>query len=570
MSDTLTFAGMYLRILVAAVVLCCGAPLSLAADAVCDLLNTHISSDLTVYEFDTATDVAPLAGSYQLGTVTIVRQNIFQSEERWYEGLANRFHVVTRDHVLASILPFTKGDTVDQRLLDEAERILRAKPYLFDARIITRQICGDRLDLDVVVRDVWTLNPRISLSRSGGENQTSLGIGDINLLGFGKRVDVGYRKNEDRSGFSMTFEDPNIANTRWTGHAIFSDNDDGDFYRFGLERPFYALDAHTAGGGRAEQFERIEPLYFLGERLDEFGAESRSASVYAGFSNGIIGTVVNRWVAGLRYQQEQFDYMPGYAYERAEDRKYVYPFVGYERIKTVYVKRENLDRIKTLEDVNLGSRLNLTLGWSAEQFGGKGDHLVADGSYSKTAIISDRQIVSVNAWLDGFYDLDTHDFENLYASAVLSYHFNQRERLSFFARASYTYADGLTPDQQLLLGGLEGLRGYPNRYQAGDRRFLVTLEQRYYSDIYPFQMFRLGAALFADIGRAWFVDDRPEWHPGGSDDPFGVLTDVGIGLRMESTRTRRDRVLHFDVAFPLNDGPGVRSVEVTITAKSSL
>jgi hypothetical protein len=39
---------------------------------------------------------------------------------------------------------------------------------------------------------------------------------------------------------------------------------------------------------------------------------------------------------------------------------------------------------------------------------------------------------------------------------------------------------------------------------------------------------------------------------------------------LESTRFRGDTVLHLDVAAPLRDGPEVRGVEVTLTAKQSL
>jgi hypothetical protein len=84
-------------------------------------------------------------------------------------------------------------------------------------------------------------------------------------------------------------------------------------------------------------------------------------------------------------------------------------------------------------------------------------------------------------------------------------------------------------------------------------------------------MFRLGAAAFLDVGRAWYQHEAPQWLPRDRDGShFGVLANAGLGLRLESTRTRRDQILHLDVAFPLRDGPGVRGVEVTLTAKHTL
>ena len=46
--------------------------------------------------------------------------------------------------------------------------------------------------------------------------------------------------------------------------------------------------------------------------------------------------------------------------------------------------------------------------------------------------------------------------------------------------------DALDPDMQLLIGGDNGLRGYPLRYEAGTSRALLTVEQRFYTDWYPF------------------------------------------------------------------------------------
>ena len=100
-------------------------------------------------------------------------------------------------------------------------------------------------------------------------------------------------------------------------------------------------------------------------------------------------------------------------------------------------------------------------------------------------------------------------------------------------------------DQQLLLGGDNGLRGYPSRYQEGDRRFLLTLEQRFYLDGEYWRLFNLGAVAFADIGRAWF--------PGQDNGINGsTLRGLGFGLRFSPTRAGKDIMLHLDFAFPLD------------------
>ncbi|NJN51653.1 MAG: hypothetical protein HC809_07590 [Gammaproteobacteria bacterium] len=65
------------------------------------------------------------------------------------------------------------------------------------------------------------------------------------------------------------------------------------------------------------------------------------------------------------------------------------------------------------------------------------------------------------------------------------------------------------------------------------------------------------------MGRAWFPGDP-------DDDGYGVLANVGVGLRLESTRTRRDRIFHLDLGVPLVDGPEVDAVQLSFTVKSQL
>jgi hemolysin activation/secretion protein len=153
-------------------------------------------------------------------------------------------------------------------------------------------------------------------------------------------------------------------------------------------------------------------------------------------------------------------------------------------------------------------------------------------------------------------------------TAEVSYLWEQAQQWRFLTSARYVHTKNLPADKQLTLGGDSGLRGYPTRYQPGDRSALLTLEQRYYSNAYPFGLLRVGYAAFFDVGRAWFHDAAPQWLPPRDGDHFGTLSNVGLGLRLESIRTRRDRVLHLDIAKSLQDGPEVENWEITLSGKT--
>ena len=130
----------------------------------------------------------------------------------------------------------------------------------------------------------------------------------------------------------------------------------------------------------------------------------------------------------------------------------------------------------------------------------------------------------------------------------------------FYAGLGADVARALDTESQLLLGGDSGLRGYPLRFQDGDRRLLLTLEQRFFSRREFFRLFNLGAAVFFDAGSAWFEDSLA--------DPE-VLRDVGLGLRIGSSRSGGGTMVHLDLAFPLDRDRSIESVQWLVSTSET-
>jgi hemolysin activation/secretion protein len=126
---------------------------------------------------------------------------------------------------------------------------------------------------------------------------------------------------------------------------------------------------------------------------------------------------------------------------------------------------------------------------------------------------------------------------------------------------SGSVATNLDADQQLLLGGDTGLRGYPLRYQSGTALALLTLEERYYTNWYPFRLFHVAGAVFFDMGRTWGTDVT-----GATSD--GLLKDVGLGLRLGSSRAAFGNVIHVDLAFPLDGGDDIDDVQFVVETEA--
>ena len=97
--------------------------------------------------------------AYTVASTRIIRQEIFDTddaaENKPLFRLANRWHVKTRERAIRRLLLFSDGDTVDVSRLAESERLLRAKRFIYDARVIANRACGRKIDIVVVTRDVW-------------------------------------------------------------------------------------------------------------------------------------------------------------------------------------------------------------------------------------------------------------------------------------------------------------------------------------------------------------------------------------------------------------------------------
>ena len=76
------------------------------------------------------------------------------------------------------------------------------------------------------------------------------------------------------------------------------------------------------------------------------------------------------------------------------------------------------------------------------------------------------------------------------------------------------------------------------------------------------RLFRLGGAVFADAGRTW--GESPTGTPNR-----GWLRNVGVGLRFAPTRANANRIVHLDLAVPLDNADGIDDVQILLEAKRS-
>jgi hypothetical protein len=501
-----------------------------------------------------------------IGEIILDKRDVFDlsnpKENNWLFRLANKWHIVTKDEVIARQLLLEPGDTYSKRLSDESERILRRNTYFYDVAIEPVEREDGKVDLRVVTQDVWTLNPGFSVSRKGGENKTVIDIEELNLLGRGQLIRFARSDDVDRVSKSVEFEDKQLGSSWVRLNALFADNSDGELSFLSLVRPFYALDARWSAGMIASDINQRGVLYDLGEKAAEYQQERRYLSAFGGWSDGLKNGWVRRYTAGVVLDENRFSEVVDGNLPAAipEDRELVYPFIGIEILEDSFEETVNRDQIKRTEDLQTGLRIAASLGWADESFGSDRDAFIYSASISRFFGSVDDVALALGVEASG--RLEGSTTANALVSAQARYSHRFSEKHSFFATLSTTLGHHLDLESPVEIGGDTGLRGYPLRYQSGDSKLLFSVEQRYFWDWYPLRLFRVGGAIFADVGRTWGD------HPLGGEE-LGWLKDVGIGLRFAPTRTGSRKIIHFDIAFPLDGDASIDDVQILLESKKT-
>ncbi len=501
----------------------------------------------------------------QIGQITIVAENIFDpndpKERRRIHRWANAIHVITKPRVINTQLLFQQGDSYSKQRVEETERLLRSNRYLREAKVSATRVEKGIVDLEVRTSDVWTLDPSVSFGRKGGVNRGGIGLKEFNLFGTGASIGIGYKSDVDRDTLSLKYLDRNVFSSRYSLLTEYTNASDGYAQRIGVEKPFFALDTKRAGGVMFQGGRRTESLYDDGHIAAQFEHKFDTHEAYFGWSDGLTDNWSRRYLVGLGYDAHEYNTLSDGLYPQAQvahDRRYLYPFVGIELLQNDYVTTRNFDQMNRTEDRHLGTRAYFKLGYAGQALGSTSDAWLFQSHFSDTLFRDKASTLVVAADLGG--RIDGGAAENAQLSVSTRYDKRQSDKRLFHVSLVASVGQNLDLENTGYLGGDTGLRGYPLRYQAGDSSVLFSVEQRMFTDWYPFRLFNVGAAVFFDAGKTWGTDPVSGVN-------YGWLRNVGVGLRIGSTRSGVGRMIHIDLAYPLDGGSDISNVQFLVETR---
>ena len=283
------------------------------------------------------------------------------------------------------------------------------------------------------------------------------------------------------------------------------DSSDGNQRSAQLSQPFYSLDTHWSATLAAQSYDRTISRYFLGNIADQFNDNEATYLIGGGVSTGLVDGWSKRLLFGMYYDRNDFLPTPATtlpAKPLPPPRTLSYPFMGFDILQDKYGKAGDENQIGKTEDLYFGTELTGEVGYSDAAFGANHDALMVKAAVTHGSELPYEQQLFLNCgFLLAIRERPRAQSDRQCRCEVLLALAPGLAACTGLCRGPLRIRS--IPDVQLLLGGDNGLRGYPLRYEAGTSRGLLTVEQRVFTDWYPFRLVRVGAASFTDVGRTW-------------------------------------------------------------------
>jgi len=464
----------------------------------------------------------------------------------WVYDFVNRAHLRTRASTIRQQLLFAPGDRWNGRRAAETMRQLRSLDFLTPESILTARQ-GDSVHVRVITRDAWTTSPEFNLESASGQRFGSIAFTERNLLGLGKSVSIAYHNEPAGTSRSISVRDPAVAGSRLQLGFDASAGAGGatNSVTFGL--PFYAEDAPFSYGGSWSRATSVTRLYSQGEVAADFDERLEQTELHWGRGERRDGTVV-RWIGSFLFKDRRMGpsrLEPGAPpdFEGGEDNLKVRRLAGELRLwHPAFVEKTGVDRMNGIEDFDLGPTAAIKLGFSPHLLGSS-----ADEGYSRFELGAGAATRFGFGTLRGSIDSRLRWTPLEIVRRLDARWIVQGPRAQTLVLNAHGIGGERVPrDFQVATGGLDGLRAYPVHALSGRRLWRFNAEDRWTLGHEYWQLLTLGAAAFYDAARAWGPGaGGTDWHH-----------DVGVGLRVALPHSSQNRVVRFDIAFPVSPTRG--------------
>lgn len=470
----------------------------------------------------------------------------------------------TRESAVAPFLLVRQGQKCTEVLLAESERVIRAQPYLADARATVTSDTSGTVRVEFSTTD--DVRPIVGLGVKDGK-PTRAKLGSANIAGYGMATAAQWQQGfAFRDGWSLRFTDYHAFGRPYLFDSQLERSPLGEIAAASISRPLYsqvqrlAWSAAIAHVDRYQTFLRGEDVNPLSLDVERRSWQANAVYRIGGGSYGLFagaqvgGDHVAPADRGVIITDTGFvadeDTTLGPRYEK-QNRTLVAAIIGARALK--FFKAEGFDALEGAQDVARGMQIGGLVGREV----GSGDDGWFVGGQMYGGAGTPKNFVGMQVGLEtGRVDGDWND---LIAEGRVAWYSRPSRRRTQIASVEYSGAWDTSVPFQLRLGtDHAGVRGYDDSRTTGGRRAVARFEERL---ILPGlkKYMGLGSAAFVDVGKMW-----------AGDVPFGQTVNprvgAGLGLIVAIPRSSRQN-LRVDVAAPLiHDAGSSWGVTFTITS----
>ncbi len=496
-----------------------------------------------------------------ISRITIRGTDIFDMEsnvalKKFPYNTINFLHIRTQEHVIRQELLFKIGDRFDPFLVDETERNLRALSFIRAARVAKFPQRDGTVALVVHVNDSWTTEPQINLGGQNKIDSTEVGFKEKNLFGLGKTVGIFYKKSDDSIEREYSYTDPRLMGSRWRLSGGVTSMTEGRERNVLLERPFYSADTKWSARTSYDYTEAILDEFVENQLVSSYEQTKEVSQAYVGTKVGGGRDIVNH--AGLRYRRILTDYeridRTALLRDIPPDDRQQTVFLDIDTSRVDFIKTTHLEKMTRVEDVNLGPSLVVSPGISPERLNGTKDQYEAEGSFERKSLFKGKHLFNRKYTYSGRGPLS--DGENQRYGITWKYYHRNNESNTLVLHTRADWGDELDPDNQVKLGGDNGLRAFEVDGIVGNKGWVFNAEDRLFFIDELFNLVSVGGAVFYDTGYVWAKEDPVSLSK--------LRSSVGAGLRLGLTRSSNEVIIHVDLSYRTQvDEPGDSHLVVT-------
>jgi outer membrane protein assembly factor BamA len=475
-----------------------------------------------------------------IASIKIETHNVFDTdagpEDKLIFKLADRVHIKTWDYVIERELLFAVGEPYDAALVEETERNLRGLGFIRRAEISSSVNAKGSVDIVVRTYDSWTLEVVAGFKRAGGETGIKAGLAEHNILGQGKSGSAVYSRDGKQGSQAFSYKDPQFLHYKRFEYSMLAYRSaDTQSYTLGLNRPFYASIARRAAGGTVN---------YSVSKVGAYSRRSGEVALNYGIALATSTERTRRVNFGILSHRAKSDG----PFPDLEQLTFLKSGVEWEELDFLTVRR--IQNFTHDEDYNLGLGITPTIAWAPKvsAIGTSQEQIIPRIDAHKGYTWANQLLLLKSGY--GSKYINGHN-GNRVASFDASYYLRQFRYQTLAFHTGVAMGWMLDANNQLVLGEINGLRGYGLGEFTGSKSVLFNVEDR----IYVYDDF----LRIMDVGAVVFFDSGYVWPAAAGTKLRDLKNSVGMGLRVAPSRSGSNSPVRIDVAFPLNrQGGGSR------------